>query len=208
MSGQHAHGCERRSNHERQGNEHRPPLDAQAEAAGAAVLLHVPSVCAQGWAHGSKAANTRESLAGRSTASIDLTSTGVRRSARSGFLPHGPESWDAAKLGVDDRLRRNAQRVVDLECLCSDKHTDTRGAQVHRDVVTYERACGMRQVSMLMRAEQPTMHRSIARRVAWCGMHTVRYVHGVALHQSLRTNNVMGNAHRKQRSGHDGKGVW
>jgi hypothetical protein len=53
MSGQHAHGCERRSNHERQGNEHRPPLDAQAEAAGAAVLL--PSaVCAQGWAHGSK----------------------------------------------------------------------------------------------------------------------------------------------------------
>ena len=111
MSGQHAHGCERRSNHERQGNEHRPPLDAQAEAAGAAVLLHVPSVCAQGWAHGSKAANTRESLAGRSTASIDLTSTGVRRSARSGFLPHGPESWDAAKLGVDDRLLRNLQRV-------------------------------------------------------------------------------------------------
>ena len=42
----------------------------------------------------------------------------------------------------------------------------------------------MRQASMLMRTEQPTMHRSIARRVAWCGMHTVRYVHGVALHQS------------------------
>ena len=44
-----------------------------------------------------------EARAGRSAALIDLTSTSVRRSARSGFLPHGPESWDAAKLGVDDR---------------------------------------------------------------------------------------------------------
>ena len=70
--------------------------------------------------------------------------------------------------------------------------TQTHEERRFIDVVTYERACGMRQVSMLMRAEQPTMQRSIARRVAWCGMHTVRYVHGVALHQSARANTCDG----------------